>query len=54
MTESYKLQHKLLKDIVLNYNSKELCKIIEDKNEFGAVQLLHQATAKASCSSMNP
>ena len=43
MRAYYNFQHVLLKDMILNYNSDLLSRIIDDKNKFGATQIIQEA-----------
>lgn len=50
MRAYYNFQHILLKDMVLNYDSDLLSRIIEGKNKFGATQIIDTAIEKAHLS----
>lgn len=50
MRAYYNFQHILLRDMVLNYDSDLLSRIIEGKNKFGATQIIDTAIEKAHLS----
>ena len=50
MRAYYNFQHILLRDMVLNYDSDLLNRIIEGKNNFGATQIIDTAIEKAHLS----
>lgn len=50
MRAYYNFQHILLRDMVLNYDSDLLSRIIEGKNNFGATQIIDTAIEKAHLS----
>ena len=50
MRAYYNFQHRLLKDIVLGYDSTLLKRIIDGKNKFGATQIIDTAIEKARLS----
>ncbi|NLY81121.1 MAG: Hsp70 family protein [Lysinibacillus sp.] len=50
MRAYYNFQHILLRDMVLNYDSNLLSRIIEGKNKFGATQIIDTAIEKAHLS----
>ncbi len=50
MRAYYNFQHILLRDMVLNYDSDLLSRIIEGKNNFGATQIIDTAIEKACLS----
>ena len=43
MRAYYNFQHISLRDMVLNYDSNLLSRIIEGKNKFGATQIIQEA-----------
>lgn len=50
MRAYYKFQHQILKDMILNYDSDLLKRIIDGKNNFGATQIIDTAIEKACLS----
>ena len=50
MRAYYNFQHVLLKDMILNYNSDLLSRIIDGQNKFGATQIIDTAIDKAHLS----
>ena len=50
MRAYYKFQHQILKDMILNYDSDLLKRIIDSKNNFGATQIIDTAIEKAHLS----
>lgn len=50
MRAYYKFQHQILKDMILNYDSGLLKRIIDGKNNFGATQIIDTAIEKACLS----
>lgn len=50
MRAYYKFQHQILKDMILNYDSDLLKRIIDGKNNFGATQIIDTAIEKAHLS----
>lgn len=50
MQTYYNFQHRVLKDMVLNYDSELLSRIIDEKNKFGATQIIDTAIEKAHLS----
>lgn len=50
MTANYNFQHCVLKDMILNYDSDLLKRIIDSKNNFGATQIIDKAIDKANLS----
>lgn len=50
MRAYYKFQHQILKDMIFNYDSDLLKRIIDGKNNFGATQIIDTAIEKACLS----
>lgn len=50
MRAYYKFQHQILKDMILNYDSDLLKRIIDGKNNFGATQIIDTAIEKTCLS----
>ena len=50
MRAYYNFPHVLLKDMILNYNSDLLSRIIDGQNKFGATQIIDTAIDKAHLS----